>query len=366
MSDRIPISVVSGFLGSGKTTLIAALLKQPAMQGTAVIVNEIGAVGIDDAVFAQSLDAGDVVLLANGCLCCAAGDDLTATVWALARRPDRPRRIVIETSGLADPAPALRRLMADPRLRQTTRLDALVVTVDAVNGLKNLAERPVALRQCAVADRRLITKTDLADAARIAALSDRLFALNPGTPVEHVSHGAIDAARLFGAALYDARHRRSDVDRWLNLAEYRAKLLRRSGGVDIRFSCDAAHDQSVGTWLVEEVRPVDWEKLSSRLGEIIARHGDRLLRVKGVIFTVGDQRPLVIHGVQRLFHGPARLDRWTGLPATSIVIIGDKGSAPAVESIADALAEAATFEPIGPAGREPTLVAVHNYKEYFS
>jgi G3E family GTPase len=366
MSDRIPISLVSGFLGSGKTTLIAALLKQPAMRGTAVVVNEIGAVGIDDAVFAQSLDAGDVVLLANGCLCCSAGDDLTSTVWALAIRPDRPRRIVIETSGLADPAPALRRLMADPRLRQATRLDALVVTVDAVNGIKNFAERPVALRQCAVADRRLITKTDLVDATRIATLSERLFALNPGAPVEYVRHGAIDAARLFGAALYKARPGCSDVERWLNLDEYRTKLLRRSGGIDIRFSCDEAHDQSIGTWLVEEVRPVDWEKLSSRLGEIIARHGDRLLRVKGVICTVGDQRPLVIHGVQRLFHRPARLDRWMGQPTTSIVIIGDEGCASAVESIADALAAAATCEPIEPARREPALVAVHKHKEYLS
>jgi G3E family GTPase len=222
------------------------------------------------------------------------------------------------------------------------------------------------LRQCAVADRRLITKTDLADATLVAALSERLFAINPGAPVEPVSHGAIDAARLLGAGLYDTRYGRSDVGRWLNLDAYRAKLLHRSGGIDTRFSCEEAHDQSVGTWLVEEVRPVDWEKLSSRLGEIIARHGDRLLRVKGVICTVGDQRPLVVQGVQRLFHSPARLERWTGQPTTSIVIIGDKGCAPAVESIADALAEAATSEPIQPVRGAPALVAVHKHKEYLS
>ena len=108
MSDRIPISIVTGFLGSGKTTLIAALLEQPAMQGAAIVVNEFGAVGIDDAVFAQTLDADNVVLLANGCLCCVAGDDLASTIWALAMRPIPPRRIVIETSGLAEPAPLLR------------------------------------------------------------------------------------------------------------------------------------------------------------------------------------------------------------------------------------------------------------------
>ena len=144
--ERIAVSLVTGFLGSGKTTLIAALLKQPAMAGTAVIVNEFGAVGIDDAIFAQSLAADNVVLLANGCLCCTAGDDLSARVWSLARRADgRPRRIVIETTGLADPMPVLRRLMSDPRLTQATRLDAVVATIDAVNGLKNLDDHPVAV-----------------------------------------------------------------------------------------------------------------------------------------------------------------------------------------------------------------------------
>ena len=187
------------------------------MQDTAIVVNEFGAVGIDDAVFAQTLDADNVVLLANGCLCCAAGDDLASTIWALAMRPRPPRRIVVETSGLAEPAPLLRRLMADPRLKQSTRLDAIVATIDAVDGLKNLDEQPVALRQCAVADRRLITKVDLVDAAHIAALSERLFALNRGASVVAVSRGAIDASVLFGAALYDERRGRSDLDRWLNL-----------------------------------------------------------------------------------------------------------------------------------------------------
>ena len=255
---------------------------------------------------------------------------------------------------MAEPAPLLRRLMADPRLRQSTRLDAVVTTIDAVDGLRNLEEQPVALRQCAVADRRLITKVDLVDAAQIAALSERLFALNRGAPVVEVSRGAIDASVLFGAALYDERRGRSDLDRWLNLDDRRAGEPRRSRGVDIRFSCDEAHDPSIGSWLLEEFRPLDWERLSPRLGEVIARHGDKLLRVKGVIWTLGDSRPLVVHGVQRMFHPPARLDRWTGPPTTSIVIIGDKGSAPAVESIADALAEAAS-EPVGSPYRESAL-----------
>jgi G3E family GTPase len=351
-ADRIPITLVTGFLGSGKTTLIAALLRQPAMSGTAVVVNEAGAVGIDDAIFAETLDPGDVVLLANGCLCCAAGDDLASAIWALICRPDRPRRIVVETSGLADPAPALRRLVGDPRVRQATRLDAVLTTVDAPNGLRNLDEHAIAVRQCAFADRRVITKADLGHAAGMVALKERLLALNPGAPVELVSNGAIDAGKLFGASLYVAATGRADVGRWLNLDDYRAQPLRRYENRDIRFSGGAAHDPSVGTWLVEEARPIDWQRLSPRLGSIVARYGDQLLRLKGIIQTAGDPRPLVVHGVQRLLHSPVRLERPTQNRATAIVVIGDKGAQPAIEAIAEALASSVAAEPADPARRE--------------
>lgn len=344
-TDRVPISVVTGFLGSGKTTLIAALLRQPAMRGTAVIVNELGAVGIDDAVFAQSLDQRDVFLLANGCLCCAAGDDLASTVWTLVQRLDRPSRVVIETSGLADPAPALRRLVGDLRLRQTTRLDGLVATVDAVHGSSILSDQPMAQRQAAVADRRLITKSDLASAEEIAALSQHLRALNPGAPIETVSHGDIDAGKLFGASLYDPKTGRADPDRWLNLQVYRAERA-----VD-----DRSHDQAVGTWLVEETRPVDWDALSQRLGSIIARQGDLILRLKGIIHTSSDPRPLVIHGVQRLFHSPVWLDRWTRPPMTSIVVIGESKARLAAQEIAAALADAAAAAQARLKNRQPAL-----------
>ena len=148
--ERVPVSIVTGFLGSGKTTLISSLLKQPDMAGTAVIVNEFGAVGIDDAIIAEVADGRDVRLLANGCLCCTAGDDLTATLLELTvgrAGGEKPRRILIETTGLADPVPLLHRLMGDPRLRPSIRLDAIVATVDAVNGNANLDSQPVASRR---------------------------------------------------------------------------------------------------------------------------------------------------------------------------------------------------------------------------
>ena len=178
--DRVAVSIITGFLGSGKTTLIASLLRQPAMLGTAVIVNELGAVGIDDAIIAQSTEETNVLLLKNGCLCCTAGDDLTATLLNLARRSaGSPRQILIETTGLADPVPLLLRLMSDPRLRDAIRLDTLVATVDGLNGLANLDDQPVAASQAGVADRRLITKTDLAEPHQIEALSRRLSELTP-------------------------------------------------------------------------------------------------------------------------------------------------------------------------------------------
>ncbi len=348
--DRVPVSLVTGFLGSGKTTLIAALLRQPAMAGTAVIVNEFGAVGIDDAIFAEALGSDDVMLLANGCLCCVARDDLAATVWRLCRRPQPPRRIVVETSGLADPAAALRGLMADPRLRQAIRLDALVATIDAVNGRRDLARQALAQRQCAVADRRIITKVDLAEPAEVAALADRLRAINPGAAVAYASHGAIDADILFGASLFNAQSGRADGDRWLAAdALRRLPLHEGKEPGSIRFSGGAAHGPSVGTWLVEETRPVDWPRLSSQLGGIVARFGDSLLRLKGLVHTAGDPRPLVIHGVQRVFHSPVRLTGWSRSPATSIVVIGDEGARPAVAAIAAALAEVTVGDTVVPA-----------------
>jgi len=329
---RIPVSLVTGFLGSGKTTLIAALLKQPAMAGTAVVVNEFGAVGIDDAIFAQSVDAENVLLLANGCLCCTAGDDLAATVWSLARRPDRPRRIVVETTGLADPAPVLRRMMGDPRLAQATRLDTVVATIDALNGLDNLAHQDVAARQCAVADRRVITKSDIARPADVEALKQRLRSLNPGAEILEVSHGAIGADALLTASLYDAKTGLSDVDRWLNAEAHHH---------DDHHHEHSHHAANVTTWLLEEDRLVDWESFVQKLGPIIGRHGESLLRVKGVIHASDDPRPIVIHGVQRMFHPPVRLHSWKSAPGTKIVVIGDRAAEPAVAEIAEALSQSA-------------------------
>jgi G3E family GTPase len=338
----IPVFLVTGFLGSGKTTLISALLKQPAMKGTAVVVNELGAVGIDDAIFAEDLEPENVLLLANGCLCCTAGDDLVKTVWSLVgRQGDRPSRVVIETTGLADPVPALLRLMADPRLNLITRLGGVIATVDAINGPNNLDGQRVALRQAAIADRRIVTKADLTDSLGVAALIERLTTLNPGSPVHVVSHGAIEAGELFDGALFDPFAGRADPDSWMRIEAF------GGGPVHGRHQNRVLSDMFVAegvvaTWLVEEARPVDWTILSPRLGAIIGRYGDVLLRLKGIVHTTDDPRPLVFHGVQRLFHPPVRIVRSAAEKRSSIVVIGERRAEVAVAAIGEALAEAAS------------------------
>jgi G3E family GTPase len=354
---RISVSLVTGFLGIGKTTLIAALLRQPGMAGTAVVVNEFGAVGIDDAIFAQSLERRDVLLLANGCLCCTAGDDLALTLVELTRRTEhRPRRIVVETTGLADPVPLLHKLMGDPRIRPSIRLDSVITTIDAVNGAATLDEHLVARHQAAVADRRIITKSDIAPAGAADGLAGRLRALNAGADILIASHGAVSADQLFGASLYDDVSGAAQLDRWLNAEGHRHGPAHHHHDDHehehghLHFSGEPAHGDAIGTWLVEHDAPIDWALLSPQLGRIVALRGASMLRLKGVVRTKDDPRPLVIHGVQRLFHAPVRLDSWPSTPRTSIVVIGSEGAYPAIEEIASALAASAVA---APTRREP-------------
>jgi G3E family GTPase len=338
--DRVAVSIITGFLGSGKTTLIASLLRQPAMQDTAVIVNELGAIGIDDAIIAESTEETNVLLLKNGCLCCTSGDDLTTTLLSLVKRSARPpRQILIETTGSADPVPLLLRLMSDPSLRDAIRLDAVVATIDGLNGLANLDDQPVAASQAGVADRRLITKIDLAEPRQVEALSRRLLELNPGAQIHAISHGSIHAADILGVSLYDPELRQARLERWLDLHGYRAGMLQLRATNTAKLSEKPAHGASIRSWLIEHDCALDWNDLSPRLGRIITKHGATLLRVKGVIWTICDARPLVIHGVRGLFHHPVRISRWPDEPRTSIVVIGDEraGTGATVELLAESL-----------------------------
>ncbi len=338
---RVPVSFVTGFLGSGKTTLISALLRHPDMTGTAVVVNEFGEVGLDDAIFADSSEQTDIRLLANGCMCCVAGDDLCRTLLELIRAgTTQPSRIIIETTGVADPANLMRMTMADLRLRPKIRMEGVVATADAVNGMANLDEHEVCRVQAAIADTRVITKTDLAGSAELAVLEDRLRSLNPGGRVIQADFGNVDPGDLFAMSLVDPRTGQSDLKQWLRAEQVQAHRAEHDGptGGTPYFSADHTHGDKLGTWLLEEGRPVDWERLEPRIGEIIKRRGDMLLRLKGVVRTAGDDRPLVLHGVQRIFHAPVRLGKWQGPPASTIVAIGGDDAQLAVEELKSAFA----------------------------
>ncbi len=213
----IPVSVITGFLGSGKTTLLARLLRDPAMARTAVIINEFGAVGLDHELVETSDES--FIQLSNGCLCCNVRSDLVLTLGDLAARRaagtvPQFERVVVETTGLADPAPILHALMTDRALCEVYALDGVITTVDAVTGLATLDRYPESLRQAAVADRLILTKTDVPE-AQTAALCARLAQINPGAPVLEVVGGAVAPAALFDCGFYDADGKHPDVQAWL-------------------------------------------------------------------------------------------------------------------------------------------------------
>jgi len=327
------------------------------MSGTAIIVNEFGAVGLDDAIFAQTASKEDIKLLANGCMCCVADDDLAVTLLELTRRTDRvPSRIVVETTGLADPANLLHKIMVDPRIRPYVRLDGVITTVDAVNGMKTLSGEPVAQRQAAMADLRVITKTDLVDSSAVLVLETQLRGLNAGADILRINHGDISCDRLFGMSLIDSNTGNANLEKWLNSDAHRVNNSTNDhhihpdhveDSMQVHYSGSHLrenknnHGAGVGTWLIEEARPVDWEGLSPRIGAIIEKYGDFLLRLKGVVWTNTDPRPLVIHGVQKIFHAPTWLEKWPVDPGTALVAIGSEGIQPAIEMLTSALQECA-------------------------
>ncbi len=314
-AGRMPVALITGFLGSGKTTLLNHILRDPRMARSLVLVNEFGEIGLDH-LFVQSVD-GDMVLMKSGCVCCTIKGDLERTLRDIARQRQAQAlppfdRVLIETTGLADPAPILALLLNNPMTAHDYRLDAVVATVDLVHGATQLDAQPEAVKQAAVADRVLLTKGDLASPGQRAALDQRLASLNPGAPRFEVTQGAVDPALLFDAGPFDPSGKTDKVRAWL-AAEIVAEHHHDHDHGDHHHHAPAdpnRHDARIASFCMTWEVPLDWDVFNRWLSLVRASWADRLLRVKGVLNVAGEDRPLVMHGVHNVFHPPTLLARW--------------------------------------------------------
>jgi G3E family GTPase len=313
LPDFTPVTLITGFLGSGKTTLLQRLLRDPALSDTAVLINEFGEIGLDHHLL-ERIDE-TIVMLQSGCVCCTIRGELSTAIKDLHSRRERGllppfRRLVIESTGLADPFPILSTVRSDPVLRHHFCLGNVITTIDAVNGARQLDAQTESIKQVAVADRLVLTKTDLTTVEAATHLTKRLRHINPGAPLWHAAEDDLDADELLSGedqepcwpadshdALPDDHHRHADDIRTLALS-------------------------------IDE--PVDWTRFGVWLTMLLNRHGDALLRVKGILNVADAATPVAVHAVQHLVHTPRHLEAWPDADRRSRLVFIARGLDPAV------------------------------------
>lgn len=319
-AEKLPVSIITGFLGSGKTTLLNQLVKQPGMQSTAIVINEFGETGIDHLLVETSTEL--MVELNNGCICCTIRGDLADKLGSLAMWLDVGRippieRVIVETTGLADPAPIMHTLMAEPDLLRRYRLDRLVTVVDAIGGANALDRFPEAAKQIAVADLIVVSKTDLidvhSDRHAYAALTARVRALNPRAPMYEAVQGALDPSLLHSSLISDAEMLLAGPADAGSFADPEAHdhACEANGHREAHGHDDALRKAGISSFVIVVDGPVDGDRFNAFLQRMVADFGGQMLRMKGIFQVAGaPDRPAVVHGVQHVFFPIAWLERW--------------------------------------------------------
>lgn len=325
MDKRIPVTLLTGFLGSGKTTLLNQLLSHPAMHDTAVIINELGETGLDH-ILATHIEsehiADNTVLLSSGCLCCTLKNELADTMRdlffkrALEAIPQF-NRLVIETTGMADPGPILGNLMNEPVIESTFRLDAVIVTIDSQYGMQQIEQHAEARKQAAVADVLLLTKTDLATPEQLSELKEKLIAINPGATQHRVLNGEIDPQFIIDVGLFDLATKQPEPQRWLRVPITSAKP---KGTLP-----QAVHDDEITSFTVFMPKPLNWRDLKPVILKICQTYGKNLLRLKGIIHAEDQPAPLAIHAVHFTPYPATLLEGWDEEEAISRIVLIGKG-----------------------------------------
>ncbi|WP_311199152.1 CobW family GTP-binding protein [Phaeobacter inhibens] len=334
--QRVPVTLLTGFLGAGKTTLLNHLIRDPQAGRIAVVMNEFGDVGLDHDLIEEATE--ETVLLQSGCLCCAILGDLAKTLGGLIENRSAGTiqfdRVVIETSGIADPDPIVHTLASDFQIAQAFRLDGVVTLADAATGMKTLDQQFEAIHQVAMADVLILSKTDLVEPFDLSRFENRLEGINASARRIRADHGRIPVGALFGLSAMREGVTTSDVDKWLGMTPELAKpdpLAGLSGfaatpAASMTFNPSAParhahHDHRINSASIEVTEPIPANVFDFWLDTLIALKGPNILRMKGILHVEGLQYPFVFHGVQHIFDAPVPLKNWSGADTTSRVVI---------------------------------------------